>query len=62
MLRAARVSISLTILSASQYALGVVLGEDRAFSEIPVVQLARNGATGNVLALMAAGAQGACRQ
>ena len=30
--RAARFSIPLTILSDSQYALGVVLGEDRAFS------------------------------
>ena len=37
MLRAARFSIPLTILSDSQYALGVVLGEDRA-----LVQLARS--------------------
>ena len=44
MLRAARVSIPLAILSDSQYALGVVLGEDRALSEIPLVQLARSEA------------------
>ena len=44
MLRAARVSIPLTILSDSQYALGVVLGEDRALSEIRLVQLARSEA------------------
>ena len=44
MLRAARVSIPLTILSDSKYALGVVLGEDRALSEIPLVQLARSEA------------------
>ena len=44
MLRAAHVSIPLTILSDSQYALGVVLGEDRALSEIPPVQLARSEA------------------
>ena len=44
MLRAARVSIPLTSLSDSQYALGVVLGEDRALSEIPLVQLARSEA------------------
>ena len=31
-------------LSDSQYALGVVLGEDRALSEIPLVQLARSEA------------------
>ena len=44
MLRAARVSIPLTTLSDSQYALGVVLGEDRALSEIPELQLARSEA------------------
>ena len=44
MLRAARVSIPLTILSDSQYALGVVVGEDRALSEIRLVQLARSEA------------------
>ena len=44
MLRAARFSIPLTIFSDSQYALGVVLGEDRALSEIPLVQLARSEA------------------
>ena len=40
MLRASRVSIPLTILSDSQYALGVVLGEDRALLETRLVQLA----------------------
>ena len=44
MLRAARVSIPLTILSDSQYALGVVLGEYRAVSEISSVQPARSEA------------------
>ena len=44
MLRAARVSIPLTILPDSQYALGVVLGGDRALSEIRLVQLARSKA------------------
>ena len=44
MLRAARVSIPLTILSDSQYALGVVLGEDHALLETPLVQLARSKA------------------
>ena len=44
MLRAARVSIPLTILSDSQYALGVVLGEDRALSKVRLVQLARSEA------------------
>ena len=44
MLRAARVSISFTILSDSRCALGVVLGEDRALSEIPLLQLARSEA------------------
>ena len=39
MLRAARVSVPLTILSDSKYALGVVLGEDRALSEIPGTML-----------------------
>ena len=44
MLRAARVSIPLTILSDSKFALGVVLGEHRALSEIPLVQLSRSEA------------------
>ena len=56
MLRVARVSIPLTALSESQFALGVVLGEDRALSEIPLVLLARARphAAGNVLALRVA--------
>ena len=44
MLRAARVSIPLTVHSDSEYALGVVLGDDCALSEVPLVQLARSEA------------------
>ena len=40
MFRAARVSIPLTVLSDSKYALGVVLGDDRSLSGLPWVQLA----------------------
>ena len=39
-LRAARIFDPLTILSDSQCVLGVVVGENRALSEIPLVQLA----------------------
>ena len=44
MLRVARVSIPLTVLSDSEKALGVVLGDDRALSELPLVPLARSEA------------------
>ena len=44
MLRAARMFIPSTVLSDSEYALGVVLGDDRALTEIPLVQLARSEA------------------
>ena len=61
MLRAARVSVPLTILSDSKYALGVVLGEDRALSEIPLVHLARSEAR-RYRQPPRGCAQGACRQ
>ena len=48
------VSPSVDFLSDSQYALGVVLGEGRALSEIPLVQLARSEARCYRLALMVA--------
>ena len=41
MLQAPRVSIPLTVHSDSEYALEVVLGDDPALSELPLVQLAR---------------------
>ena len=44
MLRAARVSILLTVFSDSEKALRVVLGDDRALSELPLVPLARSEA------------------
>ena len=44
MLLAARVSIPMTVLSDSEHALGVVLGDDRALSELPLFQLARSEA------------------
>ena len=44
MLRSARVSVPLTVLSDSEKALGVVLGDDRALSELPLVPLARSEA------------------
>ena len=67
MLRAARVFIPLTSLSDSQHALGVVLGEDRALSETPLVQLARSEARcyrhrAGIEGRHVAAHQGACRQ
>ena len=41
---AARESIPLTVLVYSEYALGVVLGDGRALSELPLVQFARSEA------------------